>query len=124
MDAVHPRITTMDLWNGGIRQIDAPPRDPECPACARREFPYLVESNRPPVVLCGRNAVQVHGHPVNLPELRGRLAPLGDVRSNEYALRFVVGSHEMTIFADGRAIVKGTNDIGVARSLYARYVGA
>ena len=30
----------------------------------------------------------------------------------------------MTIFPDGRAIIKGTDDVGVARSLYARYVGA
>jgi adenylyltransferase/sulfurtransferase len=120
---VHPRITTMDVWNGGIRQIDAPPRDPDCPACARREFPHLEESSRGPVTLCGRNAVQVEGHPLDLADLRARLAPLGEVRANEFAVRFAVGPYEMTIFADGRAIVKGATDTGVARSLYARYVG-
>jgi molybdopterin-synthase adenylyltransferase len=123
--ALRPRITTMDLWNGGIRQIDAPARDPECPTCARREFPYLEESRRAPESLCGRNAVQISGaaRRVDLAALQVRLAPLGEVRANEYALRFFTGSYELTVFPDGRAIVKGTSDTGLARSLYARYVG-
>jgi adenylyltransferase/sulfurtransferase len=115
----------MDLWYGGIRQIDGPARDPDCPTCGRREFSYLEERRRPPVTLCGRNAVQVHERerPLDLAELKERLAPLGEVRANEFALRFRVEPYEMTIFPDGRAIVKGTSDEGVARSLYARYVG-
>jgi adenylyltransferase/sulfurtransferase len=122
---VQPRITTLDLWYGGIRQIDAPARDPDCPACGRREFSYLDESRRPPVSLCGRNAVQVHERerPIDLAELKRRLEPLGEVRANEFALRFLVAPYELTVFPDGRAIVKGTGDEGVARSLYARYVG-
>ncbi|MEI9976946.1 MAG: ThiF family adenylyltransferase [Ignavibacteriota bacterium] len=122
---VQPRITTMDLWYGGIRQIDGPPRDPACPTCGRRKFSYLDERRRPPVSLCGRNAVQVHERerPIDLAELRDRLAPLGEVRANEFALRFRVDPYELTIFPDGRAIVKGTSEEGVARSLYARYVG-
>jgi adenylyltransferase/sulfurtransferase len=124
-DLVQPRITTMDLWSGGIRQIESPARDPDCPTCGRREFPFLEQSERSPAVLCGRNAVQIHraGHAVDLEELRARLAPLGEVRANQYVVRFLSDPFEMTIFADGRAIVKGTSDLGVARSLYARYVG-
>ena len=124
-DLVCPRITTLDVWSGGIRQIEGPARDPECPACARREFPWLEESRRPPVSLCGRNAVQIHERerPIDLLELQSRLAPLGEVRANEFALRFLIAPYELTIFPDGRAIVKGTSDPGVARSLYARYVG-
>jgi adenylyltransferase/sulfurtransferase len=117
------RITTMDVWNGGIRQIEAPPRDPDCPCCGRRQFPYLEESSRGPVTLCGRNAVQVEGRPVDLGRLAEQLAPLGHLRANEFALRFAIDPYEMTIFADGRAIVKGTADPAIARSLYARYVG-
>jgi adenylyltransferase/sulfurtransferase len=119
------RITTLDLWTGGIRQIDGPERDPECPTCARREFPYLVEAPRPPESLCGRNAVQISGdtRTVDLDALRLRLEPLGQVRANEYVVRFVAAPYELTIFPDGRAIVKGTSDTGIARSLYARYVG-
>ncbi len=119
------RLTTIDVWSGEIRQLAGPERDPECPACGRGEFPYLEESRRAPVSLCGRNAVQIHERerPIDLAELKSRLEPLGEVRANEYALRFVVAPYEMTVFADGRAIVKGTSDTGVARSLYARYVG-
>jgi molybdopterin/thiamine biosynthesis adenylyltransferase len=119
------RITTLDLWKGGIRQIDAPARDPECPTCARGEFPYLEEARRPPESLCGRNAVQISGvaRPIDLAALKVRLEPLGQVRANEYALRFSTGPYELTVFPDGRAIVKGTSDTGIARSLYARYVG-
>ncbi len=122
---LQPRITTIDLWYGGIRQIEAPARDPDCPTCARREFLYLEERRRPPVSLCGRNAVQVHERqsPIDLAELKARLEPLGEVRANEFALRFCIEPYEMTIFPDGRAIVKGTSEEGVARSLYARYVG-
>jgi adenylyltransferase/sulfurtransferase len=77
------------------------------------------------VTLCGRNAVQVHERerPLDMVELAARLAPLGEVRANEFALRFLIAPYEMTVFPDGRAIVKGTSDEGVARSLYARYVG-
>jgi adenylyltransferase/sulfurtransferase len=124
-DLVRPRITTIDVWSGGIRQIDSPPRDPECPACARREFPFLQESARPSSVLCGRNAVQISpcGHSVDLAQLRARLEPLGEVRANEFALRFLVDLYELTVFADGRAIIKGTSEVGVAKSLYDRYIG-
>lgn len=123
---VQPRITTIDLWDGGIRQIAAPARDPDCPACGRREFSYLEPRRRPPVTLCGRNAVQVHERegPIDLDELKARLAPLGEVRANEFALRLAIAPYEMTVFPDGRAIIKGTSDEGVARSLYARYIGS
>ena len=121
---VRPLITTIDVWETGIRQI-APERDANCPSCGRREFAYLEARRRAPVTLCGRNAVQVNdgAGPLDLNELQKRLAPLGQVRANEFALRFVIDPYEMTIFPDGRAIVKGTADEGVARSLYARYVG-
>jgi adenylyltransferase/sulfurtransferase len=124
-DLVRSRITTMDVWEGSIRQIEAPPPDPDCPCCGRREFVWLEETERPPVRMCGRNAVQVHerDRTIDLAELKSRLAPLGEVKGGEWALRFATGPYEMTIFPDGRAIVKGTGDIALARSLYARYVG-
>jgi molybdopterin-synthase adenylyltransferase len=77
------------------------------------------------VSLCGRNAVQIHerSRPLNLVSLAQSLDGLGTVRANEFALRFNDGEHEVTVFPDGRAIVKGTTDIGIARSVYSRYVG-
>jgi adenylyltransferase/sulfurtransferase len=123
-DTVRPRITMLDVWEGTVRQVKQPLADPECRACGRREFEFLNADRRPPVSLCGRNAVQIHeSRALDLAELRDRLAPLGEVRANQYALRFFPAPYEMTIFPDGRAIVKGTSDLGVARSLYAKYVG-
>jgi molybdopterin/thiamine biosynthesis adenylyltransferase len=120
------KITTVDVWTGDIRQIAQPHPEPQCPACGLRQFPYLNSERRSPVSLCGRNAVQIHerARPLDLQELAGRLAPLGLVRANEFALRFEIPPYLLTIFPDGRAIVKGTTDVGVARSLYARYIGA
>jgi len=124
--SVTARITTIDLWTGEIRQLDPPARDPSCPCCARREFEYLDGSRRAPVSLCGRNAVQIHerSQHINLSELAMRLEALAPVRSNEFALRVALDPYELTVFPDGRAIIKGTQDIALARSLYARYVGA
>jgi molybdopterin-synthase adenylyltransferase len=124
-DLVQTRITTVDIWQGGVRQIEMPRRDPDCPACGRRQFPYLEETRRAPARLCGRNAVQIQERvqTLDLGELKARLERLGEVRANEFALRFFVAPYELTVFPDGRAIIKGTSDTGVARSLYARYVG-
>jgi len=76
--------------------------------------------------MCGRDSVQIHeqGRALNLATLKARLAStVDDVRQNDFLLRFRIAPYEMTIFADGRAILKGTKDPAVARSLYARYIG-
>ncbi|HYO81028.1 MAG TPA: ThiF family adenylyltransferase [Bryobacteraceae bacterium] len=119
-------IITVDVWDGPVRTIQQPDRDPSCRACGRRDWIYLSGSKRAPVSLCGRNAVQIHERtrPVDLVGLRAQLEPLGIVRANEFALRFFTDPYELTVFPDGRAIIKGTQDVGVARSLYARYIGS
>ncbi len=124
-DQLNLRITTMDLWSGEIRQIRQPGPQPDCQACAQRRFPHLDAAASAPVSLCGRNAVQIHERrrPLDLEELRRKLEPLGEVRANPFALRFFIPPYELTVFPDGRAIIKGTTDPGVARSLYSRYVG-
>ena len=119
------RIPTFRVWPGQPRQIGMPPRDPECPACARRACRHLSGEGRPPISLCGRNAVQIHDRhrPVDLPALARALAPLGQVRENGFALRFSAPPYDITVFPDGRAIIKGTTDAALARSLYSRYIG-
>ena len=123
--SVRRKIFMADLWAGPVREISMPPRDADCQTCGRREFVYLENKRRAPVSLCGRNAVQIHerNRPLDLVALAGRLAGLGTVRANEFALRFNDGEHEVTVFPDGRAIIKGTTDPGVARSVYSRYLG-
>ena len=122
--AVRQKIFTADLWHGPLRETSMPPRDADCPCCARRDFAYL-NGRRAPVSLCGRNAVQIHerSRPIDLAELARRLDGLGAVRANEFALRFTTGSYDITVFPDGRAIIKGTTDIGAARGIYSRYIG-
>jgi adenylyltransferase/sulfurtransferase len=118
-------ITTIDIWMGELRRTAAGERDPNCPACGLGHFEFLEGRRRAPISLCGRNAVQVHerSRPVNLGELAVQLQPVGEVRWNEFALRAEVGGYQLTVFPDGRAIIKGTTDVGVARGLYARYIG-
>ncbi|HEY4901212.1 MAG TPA: hypothetical protein VIH91_10385 [Terriglobales bacterium] len=76
--------------------------------------------------MCGRNSVQIHERqrPIDFAELTRRLAPHGTVKHNEFVLKFWHDPYEMTLFPDGRAIIKGTTDTAIARSLYARYVGS
>ncbi len=123
---VEPVISTFDSWTGKLRQIAQPDRDPECVSCGLRQFTHLDPASRAPISLCGRNAVQIHerARPLDLAELSSRLEGTGEVRRNEFALRFFVAPFEMTVFPDGRAIIKGTTDPGVARGLYAKYIGA
>ena len=119
------KITTVDVWSGEIRQIERPARDPECRVCGARDFRYLRGEARAPISMCGRNAVQIHERrrPIDVVELGALLAPLGVVRQNDFALRFETPPYVLTVFPDGRVIVKGTEDPGVARSLYARFIG-
>lgn len=122
--SVRQKIFSADLWHGPVRETPMPPRDVDCPCCARRDFAHL-NGRRAPVSLCGRNAVQIHERrrPLNLEQLAEHLEGLGTVRRNEFALRFETDGHELTVFPDGRAIIKGTTDVGVARSLYSHYIG-
>src|SRR5262249_16110382 len=96
--------------------------------CQRRQFEWLNgDLGSHTTTLCGRNAVQIatrRPEPLSFPEMARRLARLGDVRHNAIMLRFTTEGHEFTVFPDGRAIVQGTNQIGKARTLYAKFVGS
>ncbi|MFY9675932.1 MAG: thiazole biosynthesis adenylyltransferase ThiF, partial [Terriglobales bacterium] len=89
-------------------------------------FVHLAGQGRPHITLCGRNSVQIHERerPVDFTEISARLNPLGSVRHNDFVLKFFRDPYEITLFPDGRAIVKGTTDTAIARSLYARYIGS
>lgn len=119
------KISRVDVWSGEIRQLTQPDPDPACITCGQRNFIHLDAVGRAPISLCGRNAVQIHelSRPLDLRDLAQRLAPIGVVRANEFALRFETPPYQLTVFPDGRVIVKGTTDVGVARSVYAKYIG-
>jgi len=124
---VEPRLLSLDVWQNRVSTLLTRTADPTCEVCGLRRFRHLAGEGRPAITLCGRNSVQIHEHdrPVDLAALSLRLQPLGTVRANSFALMFSPDSETtITLFADGRAIIKGTDDPGVARSLYARYVGS
>jgi adenylyltransferase/sulfurtransferase len=125
-DKLRRTLLSRDLWtNDGAEVAAARPR-PDCQTCGRREFVHLAGERRPQITLCGRNSVQIHerNRPVNFAEMSARLQPHGTVKHNDFVLKFWREPYELTLFPDGRAIIKGTNDAAVARSLYARYIGS
>ena len=125
-DALHGRLLSSDVWSGRFQSIRAEP-NPACRACRQKEFPYLEGQAQPHITMCGRDSVQIHerGRALDLQALEQRLAPtINDVRQNGFLLRFRIPPYEMTVFTDGRAILKGTKDPAVARSLYAKYIGS
>jgi adenylyltransferase/sulfurtransferase len=120
------RLVSFDVWIGHFQSIGIE-HNPSCRVCALREFRHLEGQAQPHVTMCGRDSVQIHERTrsLDLATLSKRLAAVAaDVRHNDFLLRFRVPPHEVTVFADGRAIIKGTRDPAVARSLYARYLGS
>jgi molybdopterin-synthase adenylyltransferase len=126
-EALNGKLISCDVWKGKFQSIRVRP-NPDCRACGRREFIYLEGNAQPEITLCGRDSVQIHerGRKLDLAALGRRLSSgaTGNIRNNEFLLWFEVEPYEMTIFADGRAVIKGTKDPAVARSLYSRYVGS
>jgi adenylyltransferase/sulfurtransferase len=119
----------MDLWENTVERIELP-RQPDCPCCGQHQYEFLTSlSSTNSTSLCGRNAVQVRGNTghansqLNLSTLAERLRTVGEVQYNEFLLRFLVDDYDITVFPDTRAIIKGTDDPQVARSVYARYIG-
>lgn len=128
---VTPELTVVDVWEGTLRRLKLAGlgENRSCPCCGLGEHPWLHgELGTQTSILCGRNAVQIvpaETARLTLRQLADRLGPSGDVRTNPFLLVFRPreSAHEITVFADGRAIVGGTEDLSEARSLYARYIG-
>jgi adenylyltransferase/sulfurtransferase len=124
--AMRNTLLSFDLWRNERSEIGVQRARADCRACAQRDFVHLAGEGRPHITLCGRNSVQIHERqrPIDFGEITRRLEPHGAVRHNEFVLKFWREPYEMTLFPDGRAIIKGTTDTAVARSLYARFVGS
>ena len=132
-EELHGRLLYVDAWNGSLERMKVARGDGACPACDLGQFEFLEARHGSYLTrLCGREAVQVNVRgdaQVSLPDLAARLSSSGQVAHNDYMLRFRVDPAdsrnplELTVFPDGRAIVKGTTDEAQARTIYARYVG-
>lgn len=125
--SLHRSLVQTDLWANDWRKIKLAGPNEDCICCVRKRFEFFdAEAQEFAAVLCGRDAVQIappRPTEIDLPALAARLSALGEVKQNEYLLRFSIKEQEITVFRDGRAIVKGTDDPAQARSLYARYLG-
>ncbi len=124
--AMRRTLLAWDLWRNEHSEITAAAPRPGCEVCGERNFAHLRGDGRPHITLCGRNSVQIHEHhrPVDLAATAARLRPHGEVRQNALLLQFRRGPHTLTLFADGRALIQGTTDVTLARTLYARFVGS
>ncbi|MGA8500184.1 MAG: ThiF family adenylyltransferase [Candidatus Sulfotelmatobacter sp.] len=126
VEQMRKTLWSFDVWKNEHAEIAAARPRPGCRVCGERDFVHLAGEGRPHITLCGRNSVQIHERtrPIDFAEMQRRLEAHGVVRHNEFVLKFWREPYEMTLFPDGRAIIKGTTETGVARSLYARYVGS
>jgi adenylyltransferase/sulfurtransferase len=128
-DQVSKELIYIDIWDNVFRRVKVAPLlgKVDCPCCQRRNFEWLEgEQATQTTSLCGRNAVQVsHRTPskLNFEEMARHLRLMGKVDYNRFLLKFNVDTYEFTVFPDGRAIIKGTNDVDRARTLYAKYIG-
>ena len=125
-EELHGSLVAYDVWSNHFQQVK-PVRDSQCRVCVRHEFTHLDEGGPAHISLCGRNSVQIHQtepRGLDLEALKARLAQFGPVNANEFLVKCFLDPFELTIFPDGRAIIKGTRDPAVARSVYARYIGS
>jgi molybdopterin/thiamine biosynthesis adenylyltransferase len=128
-------LVSFDLWTpqdrGTLSRSEISTAHPRagCDVCGHHHFRALSGEQRPHITLCGRNSVQIHEHhrPLDLAALQQRLQRLGQIqnlRANGLLLRFDYPPYTLTAFPDGRALIQGTTEIGLARSLYARFLGS
>ena len=134
-EALSGGIWHLDVWERTAYRMDIGGPDPDCPACGRREFPFLAgEDGGSLLTLCGRNAVQVRPAAAPAAEgsdllaaLRGRLGDLPEVRDSlragSHLLQFEAEGRRLVVFPDGRTIVHGSGDPVEARKLFSRYIG-
>jgi molybdopterin/thiamine biosynthesis adenylyltransferase len=126
-ERLHRSLMQFDVWRNEWRRIALREKSADCATCALRRFETLdAEGREFAAVLCGRHAVQISpARPaqVDLSALGHKLQSAGEVKANDYLLRFRTGAYELTVFQDARSIIRGTDDIATARSLYAKYIG-
>jgi adenylyltransferase/sulfurtransferase len=128
-EAVNRRMTIVDLWSNQIRTVGVSRLHGElnCKTCGERDFPWLDgRRGASAVSLCGPNAVQLApsiSERISLEDLAAKLRDVGAVSLNKFLLRFEAEKYCVTVFADGRTIVGGTDDPAEARVVHAKYIG-
>lgn len=125
-ERLHGDLITVDVWENSFFRSKVR-RNPECRTCGRGDFTYLSGSiGIGAVSLCGRNAVQLNQRTrqkIDFREIHERLKEITGVMFNKFMMKFEVEGYEVTLFPDGRAIIKGTTDFNIAKVIYSRYIG-
>lgn len=128
--AVSNTLFSFNVWTRETKsfRLEGLREKTNCPACKQQNFEFLKgDQSARTTTLCGRNAVQISRPDrlkLNLDELAGRLKPVGNVSYNKFMLQADINGYHLTVFPDGRAIVKGTNDPAKAKTVYAKFIGA
>ena len=126
IEDLHGSLMQFDVWRNEWRRIGTGAPRPDCPTCGLARYETLSQAAEGAAMLCGRDAIQISpSQPtrINFSSLAERLQRLGEVKFNGYLLRFKTGNFELTVFQDARSIIRGTDEIATARSLYAKYIG-
>ena len=127
-EKLHKSLVQIDVWENDWRKIKLGKPNSDCNCCGKKNFEFLDATNQDFfTTLCGRNAVQIqppNSNQIDLPKLAQTLENIGDIKLNEYLLRLNIDDYELTIFKDARAIIRGTEDLTIARSVYAKYIGS
>jgi adenylyltransferase/sulfurtransferase len=127
LDSLHNSLMQFDVWRNEWRKISIGDPRADCRTCGLGEYESLhAEAREFAAVMCGRHAVQISPSAsvhIDLAALGEKLESSGEVKANDYLLRFRTGEYELTVFQDARSIIRGTDDIATARSLYSKYVG-
>ena len=128
-DSVIKNLLEIDVWETNFRQIDISElKDTNsCPTCKLHNYEFLeAEAGIMTTLLCGKNSIQVMSRNIgniDLRHLEQRLGSIADVSCNDFMLKFKIKDHAFTVFPDGRAIITGTADTSIAKSLYSKYLG-
>ena len=126
VEALHGSLMQFDVWRNEWRRIGPGTPRADCSTCGLALYETLSQAGEGAAVLCGRDAIQISPSGptrIDFSTLAERLRRTGEVKFNEYLLRFKTGNFELTVFQDARSIIRGTDEIAIARSLYAKYIG-
>jgi adenylyltransferase/sulfurtransferase len=125
-ESIEGKLVVYDAWDNSIDHIIVKKVE-DCACCAEKNFEFLEAEDKEIITsLCGRNAVQItpaRAKQISLLDLASNLEKLGEVKASDFLLLFKIEEFEISVFRDARAIIKGTNDGNVAKSIYARYIG-
>ncbi|HVJ48787.1 ThiF family adenylyltransferase [Desulfitobacterium sp.] len=119
-------VLFVDIWDN-VSEFMTIPKNKDCKACGQGEYEFLNNNvGSYTTSLCGSDSIQIVPQTrseINFQVMHDKLLQLGEVSYNRFLLRFSYMDINITLFPDGRAIIKGVTDPNVAKSVYSEYIG-